>query len=397
MRSMRYDQSIESYKDIVRVFETEETFNPREVAEPARFEMWMNSTCNLGCFMCNSGNSNTLRKIWGDKWDTNGTWVHNEERYQHTLVKNGKDEYHERFLEQVKEKVKSRLSTAITGAKEYHGRMGERDQVSIAYLGGEPTLHNEMFDHADEFIEAAKPAIASGSDIKFEIVTNGTSKKKLSDRVMEIYKKYAAAGWHTRIMLSQDATHEQANVRHGADFNEIKRNFTEWLSPDSPIQEVVSFTVMSNLNLPYINNMAEYLYESCVASNKPASKTLRIHFNSIYSPSWMMLHHLPKKYMEKPVNEALETFRKIQDAQMGVEINYSLFENLIKQSPDEVDRDELLSVFNAYKYTHETYSAMYPGWSFWETFPHTVELAKEYNIDITEKSNPKAFVRKGND
>ena len=101
--------------------------------------------------------------------------------------------------------------------------------------------------------------------------------------------------------------------------------------------------------------------------------------------------------MEKPVSEALETFRKIQDAQMGVEINYSLFENLIKQSPDEVDRDELLSVFNAYKYTHETYSAMYPGWSFWETFPHTVELAKEYNIDITEKSNPKAFVRKGND
>ena len=39
---------------------------------PNRIELWMNSTCNLGCFMCHIGNSNTLRKIWHEDYDTYG-------------------------------------------------------------------------------------------------------------------------------------------------------------------------------------------------------------------------------------------------------------------------------------------------------------------------------------
>ena len=131
------------------------------------------------------------------------------------------------------------------------------------------------------------------------------------------------------------------------------------LSPDSPIDELISFTVVSNLNMPYIDNMANYLYDS-IESNKPDDKVLDVAFNSLYSPSWMMLHHLPKKYVEEPIERALEIFKKIESDFSGIKINYRLFENLIQQAPDSVDRDELLKVFNAYKYTHENFSATYP-------------------------------------
>ena len=107
------------------------------------------------------------------------------------------------YLRSVRERIKDRLRTAITGRYEHHERTGHPDQVSIAYLGGETYTHSEMYDHADEFIEAAKDAVASGSQIRYEIVTNGTSKEKLSERVMTLFKKYHDAGWMTRVMLSQ--------------------------------------------------------------------------------------------------------------------------------------------------------------------------------------------------
>ena len=56
---MRVEQGIESYKDVLQLFETEEDFDATRIAEPSRFELWMNSTCNLGCFMCNRKQQHT--------------------------------------------------------------------------------------------------------------------------------------------------------------------------------------------------------------------------------------------------------------------------------------------------------------------------------------------------
>ena len=53
------------------------------------------------------------------------------------------------FIERVKDWTKHQLAT-------------QKQPLTIAYLGGEPTLHSEMYDHADEFIEAAKDMTGRG-------------------------------------------------------------------------------------------------------------------------------------------------------------------------------------------------------------------------------------------
>lgn len=387
MRSMRFDQAVESYADLLTLFRPLEEINFEEdVTNVGRFELWMNSTCNLGCFMCNQGNSNTLRKIWDNKHDTGGFVGRGERHYLEDLsTRYGNT--NERFHQSIINRIIQRLKDIATD---------DGDQIMcVAYLGGEPTLHNEMFEHADIFIEAGREAILAGKELKFSMVTNGTSKQKLSERVMVLYRKYQAAGWKTDVMLSQDATDEQVDVRHGADFSAIKRNFVDWLGPDSPIQSVTSFTVVSNLNLPYIDRFAQYMYDSIKEANKTTNTTLNIHFNSIYDPSWMMVHHLPKKYIAEPVARARAIFEKIEEefGHTGISINYRLFDNLVQQAQDEPDVDEINSVFNAYKYIQETYQKSYPDWDFWETFPHTKLIAEEYNINLEEKANPHVYVR----
>ena len=341
---------------------------------PSRIELWMNSTCNLGCFMCHIGNSNTLRKIWvkdRDEYGNDGTG--------HEIWKNSstfsKENMHGQFVDSVKKWTKKHLADV----RNY--------ELGVAYLGGEPTLHSEMYDHADEFIEAARPAIEAGCIRKISITTNGTSKDKLNERFYAMFKKYKEAGWVTGIMLSQDAIDEQSQVRHGSDWEQVMHNFTNWIAPDSVVDSISNFTVLSNLNFPYAHNLAAALkdaidthYHGDWETFNKSGKHIKLHFNPLIAPEWMQLKYIPKKYIIESSEKCLEIYKSIRDTYgISVDINvYSSTMNMVKEvlSPEEVS-----FYFERLHYVQSVFKKTYPDWDFYKAFPHLVELANEYGIE----------------
>ena len=345
---------------------------PTDEAYPERIEFWMNSTCNLGCFMCWVGNSNTLRKIWYKDRDTNDSdgagydaWLSQSDYY--------KGEYVQRFTD-------SMIKFAIKSIKDATYGM------NIAYLGGEPTLHNEMYTHADLFIEAGREGIAKGKQFTIEITTNGTSKDKLNERFYEMFEKYKAAGWNTKIMLSQDGAHDQVMVRHGADFDQIKRNFGTWMSKDSCVNHVRSFTVVSGLNLPYIHEMAEYIdgvIRNNLVEGKPFTgdiKFVEIAFNALEDPKWMQTSYLPSKYAKENIQKANAIFEKLAKDFRNVVYEKDYFFSVTGQLADTLTTDQVEFFFNKIDYVNSIYQKTYPTWDFYTTFPHLDMMRTEYGL-----------------
>lgn len=333
-----------------------------------RIELWMNSTCNLGCFMCHLGNSNTLRKIWYNDPDTRGrtgqkvdNWINNPE--YNSL-------YKPLFIQYMKYFVRDSIKA-----------VNKINSLTIAYLGGEPTLHDEMYEHADEFIEYGKEALARGKKLKIEIVTNGTSKPKLSERVLHMFEKYKNAGWSTRIMISQDATDKQSQVRFNADHNQIKSNFQNWIVDDR-VDEITSFSVLSNLTLPYLENMANYLFESTLLNKKRHKKIINIHFNTLIDPQWMRVNYLPKKYALQSIEKAINIFEKINKTSTSIWINYELLNSVASTLPESISQSDAEFIFKNYKYVESVYKKSYPEFSFKDSFPHLILFAEEYGINL---------------
>jgi len=347
-----------------------ELFNNRTLdinsAYPSRFELWMNSTCNLGCFMCHIGNSNTLRKIWYTDFDSYGNdgkgydvYI-NEKQYTR---ENYQPKYTEAMLNFIVKHIKNLESYAL----------------NIAYLGGEPTLHHEMYEHADLFIEAGREAIKAGKELKIEITTNGTSKDKLNERFYRMYERYKQAGWSTRIMVSQDGANEYAQVRHGADFQQIAQNYGNWLKPDSVVDEVTSFTVVSAINLPYIDQMADYINDA-VRNNYRGNKKIAIRFNTLIDPKWMRVENLPRHYAESSISHARRVFTELQEDYPNLKYNYSLFENIAETLKETIQPDKVENFFERIDYTNSIYQKTYPEWDFYKQFPFLTEYRKEYGI-----------------
>lgn len=337
-------------------------------AYPNRFELWMNSTCNLGCFMCHNGNSNTLRKIWYDVPDTRGysSKGYDENHSKSNYVANG---YKVRFEKAMIKFICDTLETS-------------NQTITIAYLGGEPTLHSEMYDHVDTFIEAASKRPLGTT--KIEIVTNGTSKDKLNERFYAMMQKYKDAGWITKIMLSQDGSDEYANVRHGADFEQIRKNYSNWIKSDSVIDEITSHTVLSNLNVPYIDKFADYICDTIEQNFGNDNTKLTISFNTLIEPEWMKILSLPKTYAEEPIYRAIERFKKLNDKYTSnlFFINIQKLQNVLDILPEEISQEEANYVFEKCKYVANRYKMMYNGWDMFETFPHMKQFAYDYGIDL---------------
>lgn len=334
---------------------------------PNRFELWMNSTCNLGCFMCMLANSSTLRKIWYIDYDTHGNDGRGIEQW-----------FNRGYYTAERKELFTKLMTEfiikhLTEVKNY--------ELTIAYLGGEPTLHSEMYDHADIFIEAGKQSIKDGKKLTIELTTNGTSKDKLNERFYKMFEKYKSAGWIVAIKLSQDGAGEFAQVRHGADFNQIKRNFNNWIHPDSPIDKIDSFTVVSNINLPYMDHMAEYLNES-IQENYKNTKPLSLEFNTVMSPRWLQVKYVPKKFIKKPSKKANKIFTNLKNNYSSITYNQSLFLSIINASNEHVDQEDVNYFFEKLKYVNSIYRKTYPNWNFFETFPHLIKYANEYGVEI---------------
>lgn len=339
---------------------------PVDKSYPSRFELWMNSTCNLGCFMCHLGNSNTLRKIWYTDYDSEG----NDGRGYESYISDSpyyKGNYHDEFIK--------RMTSFITEhiASDSHA-------LCIAYLGGEPTLHSEMYDQADIFIEAGRKAILAGKELKVEITTNGTSKDKLNNRFYRMFEKYKAAGWKTRIMLSQDAANQYAQIRHGSDFEQISNNFCQWLRPDSVVDEINSFSVISAMNLPYIDELAYYI-DRAIRDNYNDKKIISIRLNTLTSPKWMHISNLPKKFAENSISDAIRIFEKLDKDYQNLFYDNSTLPNVYDYLKESVQTEKVRNFFNSINYTNSVYKKRYPDWDFYKTFPFLVEYKREYGIE----------------
>lgn len=331
---------------------------------PERIELWMNSTCNLGCFMCHLGNSNTLRKIWHTDRDTFGNDGIGFDSYlSNSVYKKGS--YEKQFNQYMMDFIIKTINRTDTY------------MLSIAYLGGEPTLHSEMYEHADIFIEAGREAINRGKRLQIEITTNGTSKAKLNERFYRMFEKYKSAGWSVRIMLSQDGAEQFSQVRHGADFETIRNNFNTWISRGSPVDMVTSFSVISAFSIPYLDVLANYISES-VYKNKCETKIVDIHFNTLISPRWMQVRYTPLKY----VKTSAETLKIFKNLGKRIRVNMVLLENIYSTLKNDITLEDVKYHFENVKYVDSVYKKTYKDWSFFETFPHLVEYASDYGIEI---------------
>jgi len=330
-----------------------------------RIELWMNSTCNLGCFMCHLGNSNTLRKIWYNDPDTRGRVGKSSEDFVNNREYNSL--YKPLFIQYMKYFIRDSIFNE------------ENRDLVISYLGGEPTLHDEMYDHANEFIEYCKHSSAKGKRFKIEIVTNGTSKPKVNERVLQMFEKYKNAGWNTRIMLSQDATDQHSQVRFNADFNIIKSNFQSWIQ-DNRVDEITSFTVLSNLNLPYVEKLAQYIHDSIMLNRD--KKRINIIFNTLIDPKWMRVNYLPKKYAEQSIEKTISILEKINKLDYHVHIDYQVINSVASSITNNVSASDVEFIFKNYKYVESVYKKSYPEFSFKQSFPHLINFAEEYGIDI---------------
>lgn len=359
LRSMRLEQSLHQ-----KMLHGNRTL---EVARsyPGRIELWMNSTCNLGCFMCHIGNSNTLRKIWWKDLNYFGT------------DGNGFTEYlKELALDDIKAKFEEYMMEFTLKAI----RETPTNELTIAYLGGEPTLHSEMYDHADIFIEAGRETLKQpNKKLSIEITTNGTSKDKLNERFYRMFEKYKAAGWETRIMLSQDGSTDHAQVRHGADFDQIRKNFSNWMRTDSAFDEVTSFSVISNLSLPYIDEMADYMYEA-ITNNYNDDKKLRVTFNTLIHPKWMQIKYLPRQFALQQSEYARQLFDTLDAKYDNLYYQKGLFENIVSTLQERPADDKIQYFFETLDYTNGIYQKTYPDWDFYTQFPHLNQLKEMYGI-----------------
>lgn len=341
-----------------------------EKSYPTRIELWMQSTCNLGCFMCHLGNSNTLRKIWWKDYDEYGN-----DGYGHKLWTSNSDLNKYNMKEDFNKKLDKWLVNSISNRR--------NPSITIAYLGGEPTLHTEMFDHADRFIEAGASAIKAGCNRKITITTNGTSKDKLNERFYNMYKKYKAAGWKTHIMLSQDGVDEAAQVRHGANSAQIMRNFDNWISPDSVIQDVSHFTVLSNLNFPYAHNLAYKIRDTIDNHYKNTiinDKDIDLSFNAIIGPEWMQIKYLPKKFAEQSAKECIEIFDYLNKT-YNISVKSSVFKSVLARMDENPSQEDVNFYFERLHYVQRIYKKTYPNWNFYDNFPHLIEFANDYRIE----------------
>lgn len=352
-------------------------FYPKEIVDNTasfvkRIEIWPESTCNLGCHMCNQGNSTILQKIWRNDPDTRGfkggIFVPLSKR---------NPEYFKKYMSAMYNFVSDSIKSENT------------ESLTVAYLGGEPTIQPAIYNDAEKLIEMGKQRPFE-KILCFSVVTNGNAKPVLNNKLLSLYENYWSNRWMGTLMLSQDAVGDQAQVRHLSDPEIVRNNFCSYLA--SPyIKDVTSFTVLSNLNLPYIDKMAKYLSDSILNTSFPYMKSskgritrkkVHINFNTLTDPDWMMLRHLPKRYAIDSVNRALDIFNDMEEKHDKTMLDLNISISNLKQQTntllEEPSSDSINYFIQTINYVESIYDKNYPGFNFNDHFPHVKDIRKKY-------------------
>jgi organic radical activating enzyme len=328
----------------------------------SRIEIWNHNLCNFGCFMCNTGDSSTLERIYGDELDVSGGNAQGRlyalRDTQYTPER--KQKYFEYMIDFVKQ--------SILNSDCY-------PQLTLAYLGGEPSLHPELQEQAEHFAPLGRKQ--NKKELQFDVVTNGSLDETRMQRTMKLYDFYKENGWKTCVMVSQDAVGLQSQVRFLSNTKRIQENWVSFLNNPS-IAKCITFTVLSNLNLPYIDNMAQFHLESMEKINRSGFE-VDFNFNSLDHPRWLQVEFLPRKYAEAAIARADEIYERLRTRWPWVKGYFLIFKSVAESLPETVTDDAAEFYFSELNRIQKIYNRQYPAFKFADHFPHLLEYAKDYN------------------
>ena len=144
------------------------------------------------------------------------------------------------------------------------------------------------------------------------------------------------------------------------------------MSDDSPIDEIRSFTVVSNMNLPYIDEMADYINETINQNFRDGNKELGLSFNTLIQPTWMQVKYLPKTIAIQQIQKAMDIFDSINTKFRYVYYQQSQFENIVNTLQETPP--DMTSFFKTLDYVNRIYQKTDPTWDFYTQFPHLNQL-----------------------
>jgi hypothetical protein len=201
-----------------------------------------------------------------------------------------------------------------------------------------------------------------------------------------MFEKYVEAGWVVKVMVSQDGTDDAAQVRHGANSEQIMKNYSNWMAPESVVQELTHFTVLSNLNFPYVHKLLYKIRDTIdkhYADNPDIlsrDKQLTIDFNPCMEPSWMQIRYLPKKFVVTATTESIKIFEYL-NKNYNINLDEDIFRSMFAVTEESPAQQDVEEYFEKLHYVQQAYRKTYLDWDFYKNFPHLVEFASDYGIE----------------
>jgi organic radical activating enzyme len=321
-------------------------------AAVGRIELWLGSLCNMGCFMCHVDYSTILQRLYPVFW---------RNRFKDLQGQKYTAEAQEKFTQYMHEFCLRSIEGAIN------------PRLQVAYLGGEPTIMKKTFDDALPFVEASRRNKA-GTVFVVELTSNGSAPAPQMKKVYDMFDTYQKHKWKPKFKFSIDAVGPQSQVRWGGKIELVEKNYADMLS--KPGVEFESWTVMSNLNLPYIDKLAEFNLRVFESAKNLDTKDVKIDFNVLEHPRWMLTNVLPPHLVKAQVTTAIEIYDHIAKT-YGIDIDLRRLKSVmtaIEQCSDEERRKNLEIFFKESYYTENVYNMRFADY-----FPHVVPLRKYYD------------------
>jgi len=162
-------------------------------------------------------------------------------------------------------------------------------QVTINFLGGEPTLSKQFFNLVEYFnrISTDYPS----KTITLEICTNGNSNEATRSRLYDIMYSNDKLKW--RIGISNEGTENYAKlVRYGLDWN----NFCDNLKFYANCPNVVGIVLAPTINALSLPHLPEYIRFIVNFLNSSLIKSFSWHGNMISTPSELDICNLSLDY-----------------------------------------------------------------------------------------------------
>lgn len=257
-----------------------EIFKSSTDTEITRFEIFINNTCNLKCFMCSPTYSTAL----GSEWKQLG-WVNDYQSQDY-------------------------FDQAIDAIKKIH------TLNFVSFIGGEFFLSKNVFEILELLVD---------KKISVGMSTNATT---LSNRHLDLLSQLPSVD----IQISLDGIQDSYNfMRYPGDWNQVQSNINQ-LKTALPGQKLHANTVVQPLNFQYISALAEWCNQNL----------LSINLTNLQMPAWLewrILTPNEKSLLISHVRQELKN-KKLTTSQKQTIENFCL--TILDISFDDVYRKEFI-------------------------------------------------------